>query len=87
MASPCGRPTAIAASRSTTKRQKRCLPIPPILQRFREPADAVSIVLSSARQRLQHNRLHVRRRGPGRSAARCRRAATRFSIVRQNDTF
>eukprot|EP00966_Prymnesium_polylepis_P141943 3277702-Prymnesium_polylepis.1 len=32
---PCGRPTAIAAVPLDGKRQKRCLLIPPILQRFR----------------------------------------------------
>eukprot|EP00966_Prymnesium_polylepis_P253063 5849221-Prymnesium_polylepis.1 len=36
MASPCGRPTAKVASRALDgKRQKRCLPIPPILERLR----------------------------------------------------
>eukprot|EP00966_Prymnesium_polylepis_P083371 1931391-Prymnesium_polylepis.1 len=35
MASPCGRPTATAASRSTASVKKRCLPIPLILERLR----------------------------------------------------
>eukprot|EP00966_Prymnesium_polylepis_P005499 126075-Prymnesium_polylepis.1 len=66
MASPCGRPTAILSFiplDGKRQNQKRCLPIPPILQRFRACIRFDCVVARDSGFRLQHNRLHVRRRG------------------------